>query len=405
MNNLPEEYVVVVRSKEQFNEVLKYFIKDEIHDKSYHYDSYNPSKGKSEYFLAKTINNWSYNDTNLYNGKVYSFIKWKQVIESIPEYWYVVVTEENQKVLSDWRRFNETVYSLLPIGAVVGRHDWGHSASKEVDRRDHDDTFNKYWKNEITFEQFKQHILKQKNTMKQGFTVEGSKILKEAFIKQLIEEGIDDVLGGYENGELCEGLNPYIAPKGVEAIAVQVGLAKSKQPNHYILPQDWNIALKAFTQYYKPEFKVGDYVTLNEEGLRFLAGVNDSNYFGGLFQIDKVSDQYLYPKNRVLGIHQDKKYFRLATEEEIQNSKDIIQIMTSDKDTFELIVRKGSVFYAPDNYTFNSTDINELKRFIAQTNRVGEYKFQPTSFSWGCKTNISLSSIEALLDTWKSLNG
>ena len=68
--------------------------------------------------------------------------------------WYVIVTEDNIEILGKWR-FNGEVPSRFLPGAVVGVHpnypndkDWNNSYTND-------------WINEITFDEFKLHILKE----------------------------------------------------------------------------------------------------------------------------------------------------------------------------------------------------------------------------------------------------
>ncbi len=72
-------------------------------------------------------------------------------MEKLPKTWYVTVTKENQKILTEWR-FSTTTFEL-PIGGVTGMYvggtkewDWKHSKSSK-------------WENEITFGQFKKWVL------------------------------------------------------------------------------------------------------------------------------------------------------------------------------------------------------------------------------------------------------
>ncbi len=70
-------------------------------------------------------------------------------MKKLPKTWYVTVTKENQRVLT-WWRFEDGV-SQLPIGAVTGIYENG---GKGWDYK-----FQKGWKNEITFEQFRKLVL------------------------------------------------------------------------------------------------------------------------------------------------------------------------------------------------------------------------------------------------------
>jgi hypothetical protein len=72
----------------------------------------------------------------------------------LPETWYVVVTKDNQKILSDWRG------TKLSVGYITGMHKW---QDHEKSSKEHNYDLSEDWENEITFEQFKQYVLKETN--------------------------------------------------------------------------------------------------------------------------------------------------------------------------------------------------------------------------------------------------
>jgi hypothetical protein len=70
-------------------------------------------------------------------------------MEKLPKYWYVVTTEQNQEVLSEWR-FGKSV-TKIPIGAITGMH-------KDRNTKEWDYKLCDRWENEITFHQFQKWV-------------------------------------------------------------------------------------------------------------------------------------------------------------------------------------------------------------------------------------------------------
>lgn len=75
-------------------------------------------------------------------------------MEKLPNTWYITVTKENQKVLSNWR-FSDNKTKLC-INSVTGIYGGYSTPSKEHDRR-----WDSNWKNEITFTQFRKWVLNE----------------------------------------------------------------------------------------------------------------------------------------------------------------------------------------------------------------------------------------------------
>ena len=97
---------------------------------------------------------------------------------------------------------------------------------------------------------------------KQDFTVGGSKILKEAFIKQLESEKMFPFIS----------TNPYNQIDAYEYITASRGDNyhfsgnDRKKSIHYNLPEQWNEALQAFRDYFKEdEIKGGDWIIFLKE--------------------------------------------------------------------------------------------------------------------------------------------
>lgn len=106
----------------------------------------------------------------------------------LPEYWYVVVTKENKEILSRWRFNNQPCLNLDGyIGGIVGL------LPKYPNSRNHNTSKDKDWNRsiEITFEQFKTHILKESTMNTFGLKV-GDPLPKEVIREWALVEGCYD---------------------------------------------------------------------------------------------------------------------------------------------------------------------------------------------------------------------
>lgn len=84
LTSLPEEYTVKVTTVEQFNEVLKYLIK-ETNTSSSEYDMHSERTMKFDYYVSKTkedIQGWTYDIKNTY-GEIMPYIRWKELITTL----------------------------------------------------------------------------------------------------------------------------------------------------------------------------------------------------------------------------------------------------------------------------------------------------------------------------------
>jgi len=121
------------------------------------------------------------------NPTIITLDYWNECVNGfqLPEFWYVVVNKDNLTSLSKWR-FGK--YDLkLSVGQVVGwcRTSWsGFIGSKEHSNNNIDADFGQ----EITFEQFKQYVLKQDDMKEYKFTPEYCKTHKVAIHVDTTEE-------------------------------------------------------------------------------------------------------------------------------------------------------------------------------------------------------------------------
>lgn len=161
----------------------------------------------------------------------------------LPEKWAVKITEENQNILKDYvESFSDfdDAYELSCHGFVISdRYDGSYQFWC--------DTLEDEKYTEITFDQFKQYVLKQKpeKMKKEHFTIEGIEPLKKAFVEAsgFGDNGIDaDYLTSSNLKEKC-----FTA-------------RNSKLNTHFILPQQWDEAMEYVKNFWEPEFKVGDLV-------------------------------------------------------------------------------------------------------------------------------------------------
>jgi len=100
----------------------------------------------------------------------------------LPEAWYVKVTEENKKVLADWRKIDEY---LLDTTKIVGMCKWinSNTIEKGYNPAIHSNDSNYYtFGEEITYKQFLKYVLKQETKI----NMKSFKITRNQF-KQLYD--------------------------------------------------------------------------------------------------------------------------------------------------------------------------------------------------------------------------
>lgn len=100
----------------------------------------------------------------------------------LPEKWYVVVTDKNIDILIEWLYEVKYVSTAIEFGNIIGY-------CEDSTEKEWDDGVNEYWKNEITFEQFKQYILNGNEYVPFDFDDDlvGTKIMtKDKSCKQII---------------------------------------------------------------------------------------------------------------------------------------------------------------------------------------------------------------------------
>ena len=116
---------------------------------------------------------------------------------------------------------------------------------------------------EITFETFKEHVLKSTETLtiktnktmkKERFTIEASIPLKEAFVKEAKLVWFDE--GAKQNG--IEHYS-YVGPTSVSHPNTVEGM-NAKNPVHFVLIDDWYKALEYMKEYFaKDEIEIAGY--------------------------------------------------------------------------------------------------------------------------------------------------
>jgi len=396
MNSLPEQYTVVVTSNEEFNEVLL-FLDSKV--ETHHLDNYEEYKQTEEYYVIKHNSDWSYNSYNNHTSyKVYTFSQWKSLIEQkemvdpnnlkdYNGYKYVAHIENKEQwdavkaycpSLSSYSS-NNKYYLCGSPGCAVDRSPYEHSSYNIIE--------------------FSQINFPTQQNMKSKFSVSGSKHLKKAFIEELKEKGYKPNGVSTESSICNHG-------SAIEPMVGKVYSAGNLQAMNYVLPEDWVVAIKAFEDFNEEEWKVGDWFVYDAYGnitTRQIATINRDRVVvkdGGIFKLTELKNGLSDYKGQSI---------RRATKEEIVEAtkpkEKVVRMNQSEGKSFELIVRKGSVYYEPDNYTFTSANINDLERYITQTYRVGKYNFQPTYFTWGCKEAITLASLKLLITVYRELNG
>lgn len=102
----------------------------------------------------------------------------------LPESWYIIVTKENAELVSSWRWPDEPCTwqpcnATLDPGYVTGMYKWADDCIK----REHnlDATPKERWGKEITYSQFKEHVLKLKPESKMNQEIIGYKAPMDLF--------------------------------------------------------------------------------------------------------------------------------------------------------------------------------------------------------------------------------
>lgn len=130
----------------------------------------------------------------------------------LPEYWYVVVTEENKEVLSRWRFDDQPSLNLDKyIGGIVGL------LPKYPNSKNHNTSKDKDWNRsiEITFEQFQQYVLKTTKTMEKEI-IEYRVIERyHNLAKSLFTECRPDNKGGYGRFDVDSNVKDFFKKAGV----------------------------------------------------------------------------------------------------------------------------------------------------------------------------------------------
>jgi len=219
----------------------------------------------------------------------------------LPEFWYVVVTKENQKVLQEWR-FPKKDFDLNDyIGGIVG------ISPKFPNGKNHNPSPNDSWGEgsiEITFEQFQQYVLKTK---------------KEENMEQII--GYKLVKPEYELATI-KLLGWNLTTKLLINISEKGDIQRLKEAGVLDL---W------FEKVYAPEFKENDWVFVKYANGN---GVDKTGLVSQLFtkevtnatgKLYKESDFCVKQRSAYLRI-QTSDIVRLATIEEIKAAQ--IQLPT-----------------------------------------------------------------------------
>lgn len=96
------------------------------------------------------------------------------------------------------------------------------------------------------------------------FTVEGNTWQKKAFVEQLEAEGFRRS----GNHHLDDGV--YLKPHKDKSEGKVIGYQEDSYPIHFILPQDWDVAIEAFRDYYKEEeLIVGKWYTVESGVIKY----------------------------------------------------------------------------------------------------------------------------------------
>jgi len=245
ITQLPEEYVVECESSRESNICFKLTMKD---DKNYHdichwkYIIKENSITDNSGYRIKDYIPTDYEHLPVFPFKVWQELYNKQQEFVFPEKWCIINQyQEVRDYLANKYDNSQVKYFKQEYIGWDGcqSHNGVHGCSV--------DQF-KSGTVEITFEQFKTYILKETNMDKQDFTIEGSIALKKAFVEE----------GGFKVLDETTINFAWLTSIPGEKYKLQGETGKCSQ--NFILPQDWDKALKYVKNYWEEEFKVGDYV-------------------------------------------------------------------------------------------------------------------------------------------------
>ncbi|TXI86969.1 MAG: hypothetical protein E6Q36_08295 [Chryseobacterium sp.] len=121
-----------------------------------HYPPINRGKHKEAVVLNHV--EWTHSEITIEQLEKFIEMETRPFLLTLPSTWYVVVTQENIDVLGKWKFEDYKFPSLLKIGNIVGMIDkskeWGINKNSIKDY---------YEAIEITFDEFRFHVLKQYN--------------------------------------------------------------------------------------------------------------------------------------------------------------------------------------------------------------------------------------------------
>ena len=139
----------------------------------------------------------------------------------LPEIWHIIVTEENQKILSGWRECKNGY--LLPINHLTGltknnsgKITKGHNTGTEIKKIGMYNNTGFDFGNEITLEQFKQCVLKKISIVNEILEEPKDKILVDGNGKYI---GAQSAEGGiFKIGDVITPFSEYSPNKGTPYI-------------------------------------------------------------------------------------------------------------------------------------------------------------------------------------------
>ena len=244
---------------------------------------------------------------------------------TLPELWYIVVTEENQKEVSNWRYFDMCSLGALdlPIHWIAGMFDRiGKAHNMEPSPKGK-------WGIEITYDQFKTHVLKETN-MKE---IIGWKLTKPEYRNAVRK------ITGMDSFNFTE-------------LEIDKEYAVRNTPNETFCYKELKKAGVLdlwFEPVYKTTYKVGDWITvthidsIEDHWLKsttqrtFKLTKEPSMYLGGMCWSTKG--------NGGNGIKEE--WFRLATPEEIKS----LEEETFDMGGFKLTIKSFGIYHGTEDIT------------------------------------------------------
>lgn len=277
---------------------------------------------------------------------------------------------------------------------------------------------------EEIIEHFNKQKPKQQTSMKQDFTVRGTKNLVQAFVNELVENGIP-TSDAFNNNKIPTSIeNPVVHPStgGPKRIFLYQSGHEKMYGISYNLPEDWNKALEAFKNYWKEtpeEMAKRANISLNSpvsilEGRPF-RGINTIDSFDHEFFVSKHSiSRFAEGKDGtpiVIVKFYDKESWEFSIQDFIDNpipKEKTIKVKYQDGE-LEFTVGESKISIkgecANQSHSYIEKEIKNLQKLIdAPILKIFGYNISYSTIDIGCKKGVDIKSLQEVIAAYKEFN-